>query len=223
MHKIYWQFKISSTNSGCLACFEVPDFGNLYEQIINFHPMINKKDRLSYLMLAQLVQQYAAPHVREGKLSLWQIFINHVHDKVPVTLNTFRKMMKEDISDLDAKSKHSEDGWRNSTTKCWRRNVAIVSERSRPASRHCAACHSQDIPASITPCDRRFVRPARPAERTSTQTSRNSACCSGWFDKAPCGTMRSGGPPTWRRRTRARSRRLWYSTASPSSPNRAGQ
>ncbi|WP_417013028.1 hypothetical protein [Alistipes sp.] len=65
--------------------------------------MINKKDRLSYLMLAQLVQQYAAPHVREGKLSLWQIFINHVHDKVPVTLNTFRKMMKEDVSDLDAK------------------------------------------------------------------------------------------------------------------------
>jgi len=60
-----------------------------------------KNDRLSYLMQAQLVQKIAAPYIREGRLSLWQIFIKYAHDRVPVCYNTFRKMLKEDVANLD--------------------------------------------------------------------------------------------------------------------------
>ena len=62
-----------------------------------------KNDRLSYLMQARLVQEIAAPYIREGRLSLWQIFIKHAYDCVPVCYNTFRKMLKENVSDLDAR------------------------------------------------------------------------------------------------------------------------
>lgn len=65
--------------------------------------MKQTKERLSYLKQAQRVQLIAEPHTREGKLPLWKIYIKFVIAEVPVSLNTFRKMLKENISNLDEK------------------------------------------------------------------------------------------------------------------------
>lgn len=56
--------------------------------------------QLSYLKLAYDVQQLANPHVKEGCMSLNRIYFNYVVEKIPVCMNTFRKMMKEDVSDF---------------------------------------------------------------------------------------------------------------------------
>lgn len=56
--------------------------------------------QLSYLKLAYEVQKIANPYVDQGGLSLSYIYLNYVVEKVPVCMNTFRKMMKEDVSDL---------------------------------------------------------------------------------------------------------------------------
>ena len=56
--------------------------------------------QLSYLKLAYEVQKIANPYVEQGGLSLSYIYLNYVVKKVPVCMNTFRKMMKEDVSNF---------------------------------------------------------------------------------------------------------------------------
>lgn len=61
------------------------------------------KERLSYLKQAQYVQRLAEPYIRKGKLPLWKIHTKFVIEEAPVSLNTFRKMLKEDVSHLNEK------------------------------------------------------------------------------------------------------------------------
>ncbi len=56
--------------------------------------------QLVYMKLAYEVQQIAMPYVKKGGYSLSMIYLNHVIEKVPVCMNTFRKMMKEDVTDF---------------------------------------------------------------------------------------------------------------------------
>lgn len=56
--------------------------------------------QLSYLKLAYEVQQIANRYVDQGELSLSKIYLNYVVEEVPVCMNTFRKMMKEDVSNF---------------------------------------------------------------------------------------------------------------------------
>lgn len=56
--------------------------------------------QLVYMKLAYEVQQIAMPYVKQGGYSLSTIYLNHVIEKVPVCMNTFRKMMKEDVTDF---------------------------------------------------------------------------------------------------------------------------
>lgn len=56
--------------------------------------------QLIYMKLAFEVQQIAMPYVKQGSSSLSMIYLNHVVEKVPVCMNTFRKMMKEDVTDF---------------------------------------------------------------------------------------------------------------------------
>lgn len=45
----------------------------------------------------------AEPYIRKGKLPLWKIHTKFVIEEAPVSLNTFRKMLKEDVSHLNEK------------------------------------------------------------------------------------------------------------------------
>lgn len=56
--------------------------------------------QLSYLKLAYEVQQIANRYVDQGELSLSKIYLNYVVEEVPVCMNTFRKIMKEDVSNF---------------------------------------------------------------------------------------------------------------------------
>lgn len=56
--------------------------------------------QLSYLKLAYDVQQIANRYVKQGGISLSNIYFNHVVEEIPVCMNTFRKMMKEDVSNF---------------------------------------------------------------------------------------------------------------------------
>ncbi|MDE6451086.1 MAG: hypothetical protein K2L23_02125 [Odoribacter sp.] len=56
--------------------------------------------RLIYLKTAYDVQQIAKPYKDKGGMSENYIYFNFVVEKVPVCINTFRKMMKEDVSNL---------------------------------------------------------------------------------------------------------------------------
>ena len=67
------------------------------------HRMKVTKERLSYLKQAQYVQRLAEPYIRKGKLPLWKIHTKFVIEEAPVSLNTFRKMLKEDVSHLNEK------------------------------------------------------------------------------------------------------------------------
>ena len=64
--------------------------------------MYKKKERLSYLKLAAEVQACALPLIRKGSVPVWKIHLDFVA-RYPVSLNTFRKMLKVDVSDLDRK------------------------------------------------------------------------------------------------------------------------
>ena len=55
--------------------------------------------QLIHMKLASEAQQIARPYVKQGGFSLSNIYLNHVAGEVPVCMNTFRKMMKEDVSD----------------------------------------------------------------------------------------------------------------------------
>ena len=59
---------------------------------------ITEKQR-GYLRLAYEVQQIAKPYLDRGGHYLIEIYLNHVVKKVPVSINTFRKMMKEDLTE----------------------------------------------------------------------------------------------------------------------------
>lgn len=61
------------------------------------------KERLSYLKQAQYVQRLAEPYIRKGKFPLWKIHTKFVIEEAPVSLKTFRKMLKEDVSHLNEK------------------------------------------------------------------------------------------------------------------------
>ena len=54
--------------------------------------------QLGHLKLAYEVQQIAKPYLKQGGYSLIEIYLNFVVKQVPICINTFRKMMKEDVS-----------------------------------------------------------------------------------------------------------------------------
>jgi len=64
--------------------------------------MKEKKERLSYLKMAAEVRAFALPLIHKGSIPIWKIHLDFV-EKYPISLNTFRKMLKEDVSDLDRK------------------------------------------------------------------------------------------------------------------------
>ena len=66
----------------------------------NMETSLNKMSKqLIHLKLAYEAQQIAKPYVKQGVFSLSCIYLNHIAGEVPVCMNTFRKMMKEDVSD----------------------------------------------------------------------------------------------------------------------------
>lgn len=60
---------------------------------------LTEKQR-GHLKLAYEAQQIARPYLKQGGYSLMEIYLNFVVKEVPVCINTFRKMMKEDVSDF---------------------------------------------------------------------------------------------------------------------------
>ena len=48
-------------------------------------------------------RNYILINTRKGKLPLWKIHTKFVIEEAPVSLNTFRKMLKEDVSHLNEK------------------------------------------------------------------------------------------------------------------------
>lgn len=52
------------------------------------------------MKLAYEIQQIAIPYLNQGNMSLSNIYLNHIAREVPICMNTFRKMMKEDVSDF---------------------------------------------------------------------------------------------------------------------------
>lgn len=65
--------------------------------------------RLVYLTLASKVQEICKQQKEKGIISETEIFFNSVMKKVPVCLNTYRKMLKEDLSDLPRLTKEYRD------------------------------------------------------------------------------------------------------------------
>ncbi len=63
--------------------------------------MTQTKERLSYLKIAAEVQKSVSPYINVGKDSLWTIYINHLVREYPVSMNTLRKMLKEDVTNLE--------------------------------------------------------------------------------------------------------------------------
>ncbi|MDE5610917.1 MAG: hypothetical protein K2I90_02740 [Odoribacter sp.] len=59
---------------------------------------LTEKQR-GHLKLAYDAQQIAKPYLKQGRHSLIEIYLNFVVKEIPVCINTFRKMMKEDVSD----------------------------------------------------------------------------------------------------------------------------
>lgn len=59
---------------------------------------IYSEKQLIHLKLAYEVHQIADPLVKLGRHSLSEIYYKFVVREVPVCINTFRKMMKEDVS-----------------------------------------------------------------------------------------------------------------------------
>ncbi len=69
-----------------------------------FNNLDMKKKKLTekqrgHLKLAYEAQQIAKPYLKQGRHSLIEIYLNYVVKEIPVCINTFRKMMKEDVSD----------------------------------------------------------------------------------------------------------------------------
>lgn len=65
--------------------------------------------RLVYLTLASKVQEICKQQKEKGIISETEIFFNSVMEKVPVCLNTYRKMLKEDVTDLPRLAKEYRD------------------------------------------------------------------------------------------------------------------
>lgn len=65
--------------------------------------------KLVYLTLASMVQEICEKQKEEGIISETEIFFNSVMEKVPVCLNTYRKMLKEDVTDLPRLAKEYRD------------------------------------------------------------------------------------------------------------------
>lgn len=63
--------------------------------------MKTKPKRLSYLKMSDKVQKTARPLLEKG-LPLWTTYLNHIVENHGISINTFRKMMKEDVADIDA-------------------------------------------------------------------------------------------------------------------------
>lgn len=59
---------------------------------------LTEKQR-GHLKLAYEAQQIARPYLKQDHHSLIEIYLNFVVREIPVCINTFRKMMKEDVSD----------------------------------------------------------------------------------------------------------------------------
>lgn len=65
--------------------------------------------KLVYLTLASMIQEICKQQKEKGIISETEIFFNSVMKKVPVCLNTYRKMLKEDLSDLPRLTKEYRD------------------------------------------------------------------------------------------------------------------
>lgn len=65
--------------------------------------------KLVYLTLASKVQEICKQQKEKGIISETEIFFNSVMKKVPVCLNTYRKMLKEDLSNLPRLTKEYRD------------------------------------------------------------------------------------------------------------------
>ena len=66
---------------------------------------------MSSLRLAYEVQEIARPYIEKGDMSLTAIYWNYVVEVIPVCINTFRKMMKEDVSNFHELAKaYKEQG-----------------------------------------------------------------------------------------------------------------
>ena len=134
-----------------LCLFRPAGFRNfiLINPLTNYRMKVTK-ERLSYLKQAQYVQRLAEPYIRKGKLPLWKIHTKFVIEEAPVSLNTFRKMLKEDVSHLMRRSKSIVNRWRSSTTGRWRRNGANVSEaNNRPAAPPHRPAPVRAVPAAV--------------------------------------------------------------------------
>lgn len=64
---------------------------------------------LIYQKLAYEVQQICNEQKKKGITSETEIFFNSVMEVVPVCLDTYRKMLKEDLSDLPQLAKEYRD------------------------------------------------------------------------------------------------------------------
>lgn len=64
---------------------------------------------LIYQKLAYEVQQICNEQKKKGITSETEIFFNSVMEVVPVCLDTYRKMLKEDLSDLPKLAKEYRD------------------------------------------------------------------------------------------------------------------
>ena len=56
--------------------------------------------QLGRLRLAYEVQQIANPYLKQGIYSKTAIYLNFVVKEIPICINTFRKMLKEDVSNF---------------------------------------------------------------------------------------------------------------------------
>ena len=61
------------------------------------------KERRSYRKQAQYFRGLAGPYIGKGELPVGKSHTKFVIEEAPVSLNTFRKMLKEDVSHLNEK------------------------------------------------------------------------------------------------------------------------
>lgn len=62
--------------------------------------MKGQPKRLSYLKMASEVQAVAQPLLRTGRYSMRAIYHNYILPSFPISLNTLRKMLMEDVTNL---------------------------------------------------------------------------------------------------------------------------
>lgn len=149
------------------------------------------KERLSYLKQAQYVQRLAEPYIRKGKLPLWKIHTKFVIEEAPVSLNTFRKMLKEDVSHLNEKieiyRKQMEEQHDREVEK--KRRQTYQKQITGPQPRHTGRRRCRAVPAAVPPraAARKLIPPKTPPHR-HLQTGRETR-----KRNTPAGNISGGG------------------------------